>query len=262
MMSPIVKKYNSNIRAVGTKIPETIEFLRLYSSNYDIDYIKSKIVDENIFHIDNLRTIKNLFSTLKARYAYDSEIYSVRDLTSIVNSSLDIEVIKTILFLYFAQYEYAVFEVMTECIFPLKQDKFNTLNGSNVLSFFENKKLGHPEYTKWSKNSCEIFSSMMLTSARNFGFLEKKNNKKYILTNRLLPIETVGYLLYYIKKYDEEVCNSVYLKLFLITPEELTFYLKELTNQGFLEFTKTDDKININFKYNSLEEYIKEIVGR
>jgi hypothetical protein len=30
-MLPIVKRYNSNIRAVGTKIPETIEFLKLYS---------------------------------------------------------------------------------------------------------------------------------------------------------------------------------------------------------------------------------------
>lgn len=261
-MFPIVKKYNSNIRAVGTKIPETIQFLKLYSYNYDIDYVKNKVVNENVFNIDNLRTIKNLFSTLKARYAYNSEIYNAKNLTDIVSSSLNTEIIKTILFLYFAQYEYAVFEVMTECIFPLKQDKFSKLNGSNVLSFFENKKLNHPEYTKWSKNSCEIFSSMMLTSARDFGFLEKKSNKEYIVTSRLLSIETVGYLLYYIKKIDEEVSNSIYLKLFLITPEELTFYLKELTNQGFLEFTKTDDKLNINFKYDSLEEYIKEIISR
>lgn len=261
-MFPIFKKYNSNIRSVGTKIQETVQFLKLYSCNYDIDYVKNKVVDENIFNIDNLRTIKNLFSTLKARYAFDNTVYSVRNLTDIANSSLSSETIKTIIFLYFAQYEYAVFEVMTECIFPLKQEKFNKINGSNVLSFFENKKLEHPEYAKWSKNSCEIFSSMMLTSSRDFGFLEKKNNKEYIIKNRLLPIETVGYLLYFIKKYDEEVCNSPYLKLFLITPEELTFYLKELDSQGFLEFYKTDNKISINFKYDSLEEYIKEIISR
>lgn len=261
-MPSFVKKYNSNIRAVGTKLPETIEFLKLYSNSYDIEYVRSKVVDENIFHIDNLRTIKNLFSTLKSRYAYDSELYNMKNLTDIVKSSLNVEVIRTIIFLYFSQHEYALFEVMSKCIYPLKQDKFSKLNGSNVLSFFEDRKSEHPEYCKWSKNSCEIFSSMMLTSARDFGFLEKKNNKEYIIKNRLLPIETVGYLLYYIKKYDEEICNSLYLKLFLITPEEITFYLKELADEDFLEFTKTDNKININFKYDSLEEYIKEIISR
>ena len=135
-MLPIIKRYNSNIRAVGTKIPETIEFLKLYSKHFDISYVKEKIVDDNVFNIGNLRTIKNLFATLKSRYALDNEFYKVKNLTDIANSNLDIEIIKTIIFLYFAQYEYAVFDVMTKCIFPLKQNKFNKLNGSTILSFF------------------------------------------------------------------------------------------------------------------------------
>lgn len=261
-MLPIIKKYNSNIRAVGTKLPETIEFLKLYSNNYDIDILKKKIVDENIFNIGNLRTIKNLFATLKARYAFDSQYYDVKDLTTIVNSTLDIEIIKSIIFLYFAQYEYATFEVMTECIYPLKRDKFNKLNGSTVLSFFDGRKNDHPEYAKWSKNSYEIFSSMMLTVSRDFGFIEKKNNKEYIILNRLLPLETVGYLLYYIKKYEDDIVNSQIIKLFLITPQEFIFYIKELSKEGLLEYTQFEDKVNIELKYSSLDEYINKIVGR
>jgi len=262
MMLPIVKRYNSNIRAVGTKIPETIEFLKLYSQNFDTNYVKTRIVDENVFNIGNLRTIKNLFSTLKSRYALNNEYYKVKNLTDVVCSDLNTEIIKSIIFLYFAQYEYAVFEVMTECIFPLKQHRFNKLNGSTILSFFEEKKEEHPEYCSWSKNSCETFASMMLTSARDFGFLEKKNNKEYIISNRLLPLKTVGYLLYYIKEFEEDIVNSLYLKLYLITREELIFYLNELSKEGFLEYRVIKDNVDIIFNYKSLDEFIKVIISR
>lgn len=262
MMLPVVKQYNSNIRAVGTKIPETIEFLKLYSQHFDISYVREKIVDDNVFNIGNLRTIKNLFATLKSRYAFDNEFYKVKNLTDIANSNLDIEIVKTIIFLYFAQYEYAVFDVMTECIFPLKQNKFNKVNGSTILSFFEEKKDEHPEYCLWSKNSREIFASMMLTSARDFGFLEKKNNKEFIISNRLLPLETVGYLLYYIKQFEENIIKSQYLKLYLITQEELVFYLNELSRAGFLEYSENKDGVEIMFTYNSLDEFIKQIISR
>lgn len=261
-MLPIVKQYNSNIRAVGTKIPETIEFLKLYSQHFDISYVKEKIVNDNVFNIGNLRTIKNLFTTLKSRYAFDNEFYKVKNLTDIANSNLDIETIKTIIFLYFAQYEYAVFDVMTKCIFPLKQNKFNKVNGSTILSFFEENKEEHPEYFSWSKNSREIFASMMLTSARDFGFLEKKNNKEYVISNRLLPLETVGYVLYYIKQFEENIINSQYLKLYLITQDELVFYLDELSKVDLLEYKENKDDIEIVFTYNSLDEFIKHIISR
>lgn len=259
-MLPVKRPFNANIRSVSTKIDETIEFLRLYEEHHNLDELRNEVVEKNAFHLDNLRTIKNIFTTFKARYGLNSEWLNIKNLTDVVSVGLSEETIRLIIFLYFAQYEYALFEVMTELIYPLKVDKYNKINGSTVLSFLDGKKGEHPEYNTWTKNSREIFSSVMLTSAKDFGFLEKKSNKEYLILNRLLPIEVIGYLLYYLNEHEiPDILNSIYLRLYLITPEEFKFYINELSRMGYIDYSYKNENIVLQFKFKTLDEYINHI---
>lgn len=257
------RRYVVSIGNRGALISETQEIFRLYAGGLSLAEIHSKIVHENILGKKSLALRENIFQITKQRYFDNASPDHIECLSSTLNSDLAEDFKNLILFFHLSLFDRLIFDFVATYVFQKYLNGALGITKLDFENFLTTQEQNHQEIFTWSASTRAKLARGILAALSQFGIM--KGSKKKEFHRIYFPPEVFLYISLFLKDLgfsSKAIINAPHYRLFLQDKEDVISLMNEAVKKGYLHFDYRGDVYKINFRNNSLKEYVNELTGK
>ncbi len=255
--------YTTDINRVRSLIHETKIIFTNLSENNNLKELESLILDENILSISSLSTRQATYRIIKKRYFSNSNfnlgLFKFLKSEKIPNSAKNF-----IIFYRLAKTDDLVYDLTIDLVNDMINSNQQIINSKQVLHYLNANEKEHPEILNWSNTTKISLAGKYLSIMKDFKYL--KGSKVKILNKPQIPVETILYLIFYLKNTEkslEKILRNKDFKLFVLDENEIldiiNICIKNnlfLLNEEFNSFKEIFEKKNLK---GIIDELTREI---
>lgn len=240
----------------STYIDETKRVLQAYIDCESYDELERMVVEKNILNknTDEYRT--NILREITRRHIPDKTEYTETPLMQVVSADVQSDVVEWCLYYEFAQDPF-IRLVTVQFLYPEFQRGTLSIQSRDIATFIDSIKEEYADLRDRSDSTIDEAASKYLTSLRNFGLLEGRQQKEFAVT--YVPDETIAYVVYQLFQRGITSASGVIAhedwKLLLMDESDVQRRISGISPQ-YVRYEKRGSTERLNLKYESMKELI------
>lgn len=189
-MDARAERYSAGIMSESPWFLEFKKLVQLYHSGLNSDEVRKRCIDENVFGMQTERRVVSTFQYLNRRYQFMDET-----LVELFCDS-DLSTQKLINLIAVVSGDRLFFEFLNEVYREKCILGFDTIETSDVNTFFRNKSVESEELAKWKETTFKQVRNGFLNFMLDANLLRKETRGQYLLTPPIPDIALERYLQY------------------------------------------------------------------
>lgn len=256
-------QYSSQLSSKSSLLTETKRIMAELGRGYPPNEVRRMVLEDNILKKRTLRTRESIWDTLHKRFISSKDPEVLAALLEVVNSRLPERDRQLVLFYELAKARPLIYDLTVGPLYELYFAGRSSVDKADLLAWLEEAEAaGHEEIAGWSAQTRGKVASNYLTIARDFGLLEGKQRKRF--SRMYVPLPAFLYVLYRLK--DEElppkaIVGSTDFRLFLMDDQDISVLLGEAAREGYVDYQRAGDIVDLSFNYGSLSEVVDELTS-
>ncbi len=243
----------------STYIDETKRILDTYIESGSYRDLERQVIEENILNKKTNEYRKNVLREVTRRHIADTDEFAVTPLMRIVTGNLRSDVVDWCLYYEFAQDPF-IRRVTTDYLYPEFERGTLNLNASDIVEFLRAIEDDHEKLQSRSEATINEAATKYLTSLRNFGLLEGRQQKEFAVT--YIPDETIAYVVYQLAGRGvtaaSEVIEHDNWKLFLMDESTVRRRIRDIDSR-YMTYEKRGSTERLVREYDTAEELINAL---
>lgn len=252
------KRYNIDLCKGTGLIQESMVLLDVYDKTISKHQFVEKVIKENFLAKKSDKRIKDIVEIgFYKRYVNTNKDIPLY-LSKLKDNYISLSVIQQIFLIYTSRANLILFDFI--------KDKYWYEINAGVIVFknnyakeFLNEIMKHNFSLKWSDSTQNKMSSYLMSSLVDFKFIEKNGKVVPVFINDI----TANYLiheLHFNGLSDEDIILAEEWKIFGLDKNEIIDIVHKISLTGFFLFQYSGDLFKINWKYQSMNEFIDGII--
>jgi hypothetical protein len=250
--------YKADLQRVGSLVNESLIVLTEYAKFKDWKKTTETIISKNLLAKRSSQTLKGILKAIEKRFLTN---YAYLPSCDVLAKAIEKNMSKTIkvqlLYPYICESDFLIKKLLLNLVVE-KIHYSAVLSKNDVLEFLENEAENHPELKKWSDYLKRRWTRGFLAFLRDFGIMEKAPSNR--LLKPLVRVESFTFFMLGLlekKLSPNEIFHNEIWKLYFIRTNELENLLIDAQAQGWVNYSKAGDIIEIKSKY-QLERWLDE----
>jgi hypothetical protein len=254
----VEKRYNIDLCKGTGLIQESMVLMDVYDKSISKQQFLEKVIRENFLAKKSDKRIKDIVETgFYKRYVNTNKDIPLY-LSKLKDNYISLSVIQQIFLIYTSRANLILFDFI--------KDKYWKEINSGVIVFknnyakeFLNEIIKHNFILKWSESTQNKMSSYLMSSLVDFKFIEKNGRVVPVFINDI----TANYLLHELHfngLSDEDIIMAEEWKIFGLNKNEIIDIVHKISLTGIFLFQYSGDLFKINWKYQTMNEYIDGII--
>lgn len=256
------KIYRTNIKMVGTVLPDTKLILKKYLEVKDIEVLKKEVLENNLVLKSSKRRAESIYYEVRKRYLKDqldgftesSFIYFCQNF----NNDLFINLL---LYYHLCKEEKIIYDYLTCVVFERYKEGFLGVSSTDTEEYILGLAKVDVNILKWSERTVNDLRSALMGILKDFDFINSR--KRAVFNKVFIPSIIFYYVIYECKdklKSVEDVYELEDLKLFLLLKSDIDILMQEAYRNGVIDFKEEEGIRQLIFKYKNIKEIIKGYV--
>jgi hypothetical protein len=252
------KKYNIDLCKGTGLIQESMVLLDVYDKTISKQQFVEKVIRENFLAKKSDKRIKDIVEIgFYKRYVNSNKEIPIY-LSKLKDNYISLSVIQQIFLIYTSRANLILFDF-------IKDKYWNEINAgeivfkNNYAKNFLNEIMKHNFNLKWSESTQNKMSSYLMSAIVDFKFIEKNGKVVPVFINDI----TANYLLHELHfngLSDEDIIMAEEWKIFGLNKNEIIDIIHKISLTGIFLFQYSGDLFKINWKYQSMNEFINGII--
>jgi hypothetical protein len=252
------KRYNIDLCKGTGLIEETMILLDVFDKNISKQDFLNKVIEENYLAKKSDKRIKDIVEIgFYKRYINNNDNVP-EHLLKLKDNYISLNIIQQIFLIYTSRANLILFDFIKEKYW------YEVNNGivvfkNNFAKSFLNEIMKHNFEIKWSESTQNKMSSYLMSALVDFKFIEKNGKIIPVFINDI----TANYLvheLHFNGLSDEEIIGAEEWKLFGLDKNEVIDIVHRISLTGSFLFQYSGELFKINWKYQSMNEFIDGII--
>lgn len=240
----------------STYIDETKRIMSTYVESGSYCELEQQVIKENILNKNTNEYRTNVLREVTRRHIPDTDEFAVTPLMRVISSSLRNDVVDWCLYYEFAQDSF-IYSVTVDYLYPEFERGTLNLTAADIAEFLRSIEDDHEKLKARSDATIDEAATKYLTSLRNFGLLEGRQQKEFAVA--YIPDETIAYVVYQLVKKGATAASEVIehddWKLFLMNESTVRRRLRDLDSRH-VTYEKRGSTERLVKEHDTLEELI------
>jgi len=252
------KRYNIDLCKGTGLIQESMVLLDVYDKTISKQRFVEKVIRENFLAKKSDKRIKDIVEIgFYKRYVNTNKDIPLY-LSKLKDNYISLSVIQQIFLIYTSRANLILFDF-------IKDKYWNEINAgvivfkNNYAKEFLNEIMKHNFILKWSESTQNKMSSYLMSALVDFKFIEKNGKVVTVFINDI----TANYLLHELHfngLSDEDIILAAEWKIFGLDKNQIIDIVHKISLTGIFLFQYSGDLFKINWKYQSMNEFIDGII--
>ncbi len=253
--------YSSKIIKAGALLADTKALLANWDNSLPLADNLARFRQENILGKASRSRVEDILDIFRQRYLDEDDV--TKALVTFINGGLASESLDRILYYHAARSDPLLHDFVIELVHPRYAAGLKDLHLEDAEGWIRKKIDDCKTHSAWSESTIRRSASGLITTLRDFGFLQGVRNKN--LSPVYLPSEAFSYVAFYLSKIQPSgklLIEDSDWRLFFLTPQTVEHFFMEAHQLHLLSYQAAGSVIVITFPAESLEEYAHVILER
>lgn len=256
-----VALYTSKIIKAGALIDDTKTLLTNWDVSQTVKLNLSRLQSQNIFGKATRSRVEDILVVFRQRYLDDPALIDSL-LLLMVKPALS-QMLDRVLFYFSAKNDRLLYDAVTCFLVSKREQGFEEITPEMMIDWINGLIENKQTITAWSEKTILRSAQELLSTLRDFGFLEGVKTKK--IAPFYLPIEAFAFIAFFIFQEvasGERLIHHPDWKLFLLSERAVERFLMEAHQLHLLEYHVAGTVTRLTFPAANLEEYARVISQR
>ena len=254
--------YNSTLAGKGAYLDDVKTVLQEIDAGREPDEIRDAVIERDLLDHRTRHSRSTVWKEIFRRYISGREPAHVATLARWVAHCPNATAVDLVLFYEYCQVDALLYDLTAHCTYALYQSARTAIDKVDVNEWLSQQEVDHPEITGWSPQTRSRLMAGYLSTIRDFGLVTGVRQKNF--QKLYVPREAFVYALYHQGGRGltgKALMDGTDWRLFLLSPDEVIFFLEDAAKGGFVHFRHAGDIYDLRLVYDNLHEVVERIAA-
>lgn len=257
------RRYTANLMKGGALVAETLALIREWTPDSDPAAFATRVVQQNLLGKATRARVRDIVQRVFSRRYLQGGGQAAAHIQALLVAGYGEPVLRALLYYYTALSEDLLYDFVIHRLFPLYQSGRERLDTGDALGYIDDLTATEAIAPPWSEHIRRKTARGLLAALRDFGVLEGKAVKRFRAP--CIPMPVFLYVAHHLR--DQGVLgvglvNHSHWRLFLLDMPAVEQRFYEAHQEGHLGYYAAGGIVRVEWRYRSLEELVRALVGR